>query len=567
MKFPLPHRRRPRAALVTALLMLALGFAVVLALQAYGAVQHQKAQAERVLRDYSAFAAWRFAGRSAQSMWYFGFNPTLKALDEAVGKTGRVPRPSALPTPELPTREDSMRLQFQHQVQYLFALDTATGRLSFGGSAPSVAWQHWLTDTIARQMWDLPPKEDMAAVLGGPSGERPMLAVFTLPRAAPRPQGRVLGFLVSVEALRPMFDFVARTPLLPQVLTGGVALDSMGSVVVSDPHGMTVYRSMPQYSSMITSHDTLGSYMAGLRVSVSMRPDIAGKVVIGGLPRSRLPMLLGLFALTAGLMVTALYQLRRETELAALRTDFVSGVSHELRTPLAQIRMFAETLVLGRVRTGEERTRSLRIIDQEARRLTTLVENLLHFSRSERQTLRISPAPTLLGPVVRGVLESFSPLAETRQVRLVTSLSDGVTAWVDEGALRQMLLNLLDNAVKYGPEGQAVTVGVEPAAGDRVRVWVQDQGPGIPPSEREHIFDQFWRLERDRGSSVAGTGIGLSVVRELATLHRGRVAVEVAPGGGARFVIELPAATAPAPGARAGKSTGAAAGIPAGADT
>jgi signal transduction histidine kinase len=561
MKLPLPHRRRPRAALVTALLVLALGFAVVLGLQAYRAVQHQKAQAERVLRDYSAFAAWRFAGRSAQSMWYFGFNPTLKALDQAAGKTGHLPPPRSLPTPD-----DSITAAFFHQLRYIFALDTATGRITFGGTAPPMAWQRWLADTIVRQMWALPPKEDMAAVLGAPPGMQRMLIVFTLPRAAPRPQPRVLGFLVDVEALRPMFDLVARTPLLPQVLTGGVALDSLGSVLVSDLNGVPVYRSIPQYPSVITSHDTLGSYMAGLRVSVSLRPDIAGKVIIGGLPRSRLPMLLTLLALTAGLMVTALYQLRRETELAALRTDFVSGVSHELRTPLAQIRMFAETLVLGRVRSEDERRRSLRIIDQEARRLTTLVENLLHFSRSERQTLRVSPTPTLLGPVVRGVLESFSPLAETRRVRLVTSLADGVTARVDEGALRQMLLNLLDNAVKYGPEGQAVTVGIDPVTSDRVRIWVQDQGPGVPPSERERIWDQFWRLERDRGSSVAGTGIGLSVVRELATLHRGRAYVEPAPGGGARFVIELPAATTP-PGGRPATNAGATAGVPAGADT
>jgi signal transduction histidine kinase len=561
MRLPLPHRRRPRAALVTALLVLALGFAVVLALQAYGAVQHQKAQAERVLRDYSAFAAWRFAGRSAQSMWYFGFNPTLKALDQAVGRSGHVPHPSALPVPD-----DSVTAAFFQQVRVLFALDTATGHLTFGGAAPSPAWQRWLADTIARLMWDLPPKEDMAAVLGAPPGEHQMLAVFTLPRAAPRPQHRVLGFMVDIEALHPLFDLVARTPLLPEVLTGGVALDSMGSVVVADPQDRPIYRSVPQYPSLITSHDTLGTYMAGLRVSVSLRPDIAGKVVIGGLPRSRLPMLLVLFALTAGLMVTALYQLRRETELAALRTDFVSGVSHELRTPLAQIRMFAETLLLGRVRSDEERVRSIRIIDQEARRLTTLVENLLHFSRSERHTLRVSPVPALLGPLIRGVLESFSPLAETRQVRLVTSLADGVMAWVDESALRQMLLNLLDNAVKYGPDGQAVTVGVDPVTGDRVRIWVQDQGPGVPPSERERIWDQFWRLERDRGSSVAGTGIGLSVVRELATLHGGRVYVEGAPGGGARFVIELPAVaapgSAPAPAARKGPATR----IPAGAD-
>src|SRR5256885_11553687 len=121
-------------------------------------------------------------------------------------------------------------------------------------------------------------------------------------------------------------------------------------------------------------------------------PDMAPKLVIGGMPRSNVPMLLSLLALTAGLVVAALLQLRREYELSQLRADFVSGVSHELRTPLAQIRMFSETLLLGRVRSDEERERSLGIIDQEARRLTHLVENLLHFSRSERRLTRPSPS-------------------------------------------------------------------------------------------------------------------------------------------------------------------------------
>jgi signal transduction histidine kinase len=346
--------------------------------------------------------------------------------------------------------------------------------------------------------------------------------------------------------LRPYFQSAfASRPLLVKALTGGVKLDSIGSVVVRDAHGARIYESAPQYRSSITGHDTLGSYMAKFQVDVTLRPEIAGKLVIGGLPRSRLPLLVALLLLTAGLIVIALFQLRRESDLAALRTQFVSGVSHELRTPLAQIRMFAETLVLGRVRSDEERVRSMAIIDQEARRLTNLVENLLHFSRAERQSLRVAPVPTLVGPLIRGVLESFAPLAGTRRVHIATSLREGAVALADEGALRQMLLNLLDNAVKYGPEGQVVTVGMDPPNGDRLRIWVQDQGPGIPTPERERIWQQFWRLERDRGSAVAGTGIGLSVVRQLAALHRGRVWVETAPAGGARFVIELP--TAPHP--------------------
>jgi len=541
----LPHpARRPRAASITALLVLALGFAVVLALQAVGATQYQKAQAERVLRDYSAYAAARFASRSAGFLWYYGFSPAIKAFDHARGPDGRLTDPRWTHPPE-----DSIAAEFFQRVRYSFEFDTVTRHLTFGGRGPSPEWQRWLADTISVQIRVLPAAmEEIGSVLGGPPGERPMVAAFTLPRASSRAQSHVLGVITDLNALTAIFALADTSgPLLVKALTGGVELDSIGSVIARDAHGLVLYESPVQYASSISSHDTLGSYMANLQVDVSLRPEMAGKLVIGGLPKSRLPLLATLLLLTAGLIVIALIQLRRESDLAALRTQFVSGVSHELRTPLAQIRMFAETLVLGRIRTEDERTRSLEIIDQEARRLTNLVENLLHFSRSERQSLRVTPVPVLVGPLIRAVLESFAPLTETRHVRLLTSLHDGVTAWADEGALRQMLLNLLDNAVKYGPEGQVVTVGMDPAGGDRARIWVQDQGPGIPAADRERIWNQFWRLERDRGSAVAGTGIGLSVVRELAALHRGRAWVETAPGGGCRFVIELPAAPAPVP--------------------
>src|SRR5947199_5775292 len=143
--------------------------------------------------------------------------------------------------------------------------------------------------------------------------------------------------------------------------------------------------------------------MARLQVQVAWGPEVGPKLVVGGRPRSNLPMLLSLLAITAALVVAALLQLRREYELSRLRADFVSGVSHELRTPLAQIRMFSETLLLGRVRSDEERERSLEIIDQEARRLPHLLENLLHFSRSARPLTRLSPAPA---PLARVLLEA-----------------------------------------------------------------------------------------------------------------------------------------------------------------
>ena len=200
-----------------------------------------------------------------------------------------------------------------------------------------------------------------------------------------------------------------------------------------------------------------------------------------------------------------------------MRTEFVSGVSHELRTPLAQIRWFAELLHLGKLRTDDERERSAGIIDQEARRLTYLVENVLNFSRAEKGTNRVSPAPAELDHEIREALELFAPLARAREMTIRATLGTNAMVLVDRDALRQILLNLLDNAVKYGPAGQTITVGSE-IVGDRARIWVEDEGPGIPHDDRVRVWEPYVRLNRDAESATGGSGIGLSVVRELVPL-------------------------------------------------
>ena len=256
-------------------------------------------------------------------------------------------------------------------------------------------------------------------------------------------------------------------------------------------------------------------------------------------------MLAGLLVLTVGLLVVALIILKREHELSRLRSDFVSGVSHELRTPLAQIRMFAETLLLQRVRSDAERDKSLQIINRETTRLTQLVDNLLQFSRSEHGIGQVELKTMNLAPLLLETIEGFSPLAELHQVKIVTDLRTDVIADVDPSAIQQMLINLLDNAVKYGSDGQRVTVGITQSHGCAL-IWVADEGPGIPDQDRDRVWERFWRRNDKRVQAVAGTGIGLSVVRDLAELHGGRVWVTNL-NKGARFVIALPVSQQGAP--------------------
>ena len=544
----MPHvPRRPRGVLIAVMLLASLLLAGLLAFQAQRTFLHHRASAERVLRDYARLAASRFALRTGANLYYMAAWPPMEALlHTQAGARAPLPRPKRLAPGLKPYAAAVLE-----QARYTFRLDLATGRLETSGGAPSAAERAWLRDTLpvhARTVYQ--PEEHLAVIVAQVAGEPHAVMYTGMEKAGV--QRTLVGVDVDPKAFEPFYTMGAeKQPLLPRPLTGGVVFDSLMSVVVTSADGAKLYHSPVQYAATFSARDTVEAMMGGMQVAVALRPELASKLVIGGLPRSRLPLLLGALGLTAGLIVTALVQLRREYELARLRTDFVSGVSHELRTPLAQIRMFSETLLLGRVRSEEEGRRSLEIIDQEARRLTHLVENLLHFSRSERQVTRLSPARAPLAPLVQEALEGFAPLAGARGVRLRSELAEGVVAPVDAEAFRQMLLNLLDNAIKYGPPGQVVTVGLA-AADQRARIWVDDQGPGIPAADRERVWDRFWRLERDRGSAVAGTGIGLAVVRELVALHGGRAWAEdgqsgtpPAGGRGVRFVIELPLEPSP----------------------
>ncbi|MGH7605873.1 MAG: sensor histidine kinase, partial [Gemmatimonadales bacterium] len=498
--------------------------AVALAVQAYGVARYHRAQADRVLRDYAALAAARVAQRSANELYWYAITPVLRAIQDAHKANPRrpLPRPEALGVAPM---ERSITLK--SSIRFTFRFDLPTGRLETSGQPLPAPVRAWLIDTLpvhTRTVYDT--SWHQGAILGGGSDRR--YVAYTVLRDGTGALRTALGFEADPAGLRPFLAAAMKTfPLLPRPLTGGVRYDSMGSIILTDRYGVELYRSAVQYTSPFTARDTIGTDLGDLYAQATLRPELADQLIIGGIPKSRLPLILGLLAVTAVLIGTALVQLRREYDLARLRTDFISGVSHELRTPLAQIRMFSETLVLGRVRSDEERRRSLAIIDQEARRLTHLVENLLHFSRTERQSAHVAPEPTALAPLVQEVIDGFAPLAAARGATLSAEVPEDLVVPADPGALRQMLLNLLDNAVKYGPAGQHVQIGAARAnGGSKARLWVADGGPGIPGAYRERVWERFWRLERDRGSAVAGSGIGLAVVRELALLHHGRTWIE-----------------------------------------
>ena len=376
-----------------------------------------------------------------------------------------------------------------------------------------------------------------AAIIEAAAGGALILVYRRAPPEGGEPDG-LYGFEAAPGALDTFLRLaVHRYPLLPESLTNGAGADELVRVRLLDREGQTLFETGPAGDRLLGAGHQVGEHLGGLRVEAAIPPSSAARLVVGGLPYSRLPLILGMLAITVVLLGVGVALLRREQELVDLREQFVAGASHELRTPLAQIRMFAETLRLERVRSGEERRRSLEILDREARRLAFLVENLLQFSSAARGPRRFAAERTDVGRLVADVVEGFAPLAAARGARLAFVDAGGVIASADRGMLRQVILNLLDNAVKYGPAGQTVAVEATACGGGAV-ISVTDRGPGVVAAERQRIWERFWRGAASDG--ISGTGIGLALVKELVEMHGGSVAVEAVAGGGSRFVVRLP---------------------------
>ena len=210
-------------------------------------------------------------------------------------------------------------------------------------------------------------------------------------------------------------------------------------------------------------------------------------------------------------------------------------MSHELRTATTAVQGFGELLTEHWDAMPDARRRELASrIRRQAGSLRHLVDDLLDYARLERESLRVSPRELVLGDVVEHLAESFSPLVSGHE--LVVDVDRDVVAWADPIAVERILANLLSNAGKYAPPGTTVTITVA-HHGDRARLSVADQGPGIPPDDRRRVFVRFYRLDNSETIRTHGAGIGLSILRDFAD-----VAIDDAPGGGALITVDFPTA-------------------------
>jgi heavy metal sensor kinase len=230
---------------------------------------------------------------------------------------------------------------------------------------------------------------------------------------------------------------------------------------------------------------------------------------------------------------------RLESSFDQLRR-FTADSSHELRTPLAVVRGIGEAAVAER-RTPAEYEEAIGSMLEEIDRMSTLVDTLLRLSHGDAGTIRLSREPVDLDQLARDVVASLGILAEERNQKVTVNIASNVTVSADRLVLREAVTNVLDNAIKYGPSGSAVTIAVDRNATEGVLA-IADEGPGIPAEHRERIFDRFFRVDEARSRDGGGAGLGLAIAKWAVEIHGGRITVNGRQGGGSEFLIHLPLA-------------------------
>jgi len=247
----------------------------------------------------------------------------------------------------------------------------------------------------------------------------------------------------------------------------------------------------------------------------------------------------GAFFVLLGAVGLAIGAVARQMRLSQMKSDFVSNVSHELRTPLSSIRVFGEYMRLGRVTSAEKVQQYGEYIEAESRRLTQLINNILDFSKIESAEKKYRFCETDIVELVEHTVAAFEVPLRDQGVSISFEAAEVVPLHVDKDAIAQVVMNLLDNAVKYSEGRKDIDVRVSNGGGE-VRIAVRDHGIGIPAVEQKKIYEKFYRVGSTLVHDVKGSGLGLSIVQHVVTAHGGRVELESEPGQGSTFTLVLP---------------------------
>jgi len=537
---PSKPRTRRGTRLVAMFLLAILGMSLWIGYQALDAARSHRRTAEGVLTDYADMAVVEYSRRIEENLGRFNW-----LLFDDIPRTlrRRAPHPEEMENDlHYAIRDQRCRCEQLREEARLFRVDLESRGVVIAPDTLPTGIPERLSREVVRRAETRP--DQRIGVFSLPEGtllDDPTVVIYKLAGFSDDRGSFAYGLVVAAEAMEELFArWYARGSLLPSSIAGSEPNDSIIQVSVQSSAGFPLFESTLQFPDVAIARDTLTQAFDALVVVAAVRQDAASRLIIGGLPRERIPFLVGLILLTLGLGLAAFLQMRKEHELARLRDDFISSVSHEFRTPLTQIQVFADLLDSGRIETEEKRRWSTGVIKREARRLSHLVSNILHFSPSRQASLHTGVVePIHLAPAIEEYVDTFLPQAEAQSAEFQTEVDPKLQVLASRPDLHRIVANLLDNALKYGPTGQTIHVRAHGLDGT-IRLSVEDQGPGIAREDRRKVFDPYFRLERDTAGRVQGSGIGLALVAEISALLDGQAWVEDGADGGARFVVELP---------------------------
>jgi signal transduction histidine kinase len=372
----------------------------------------------------------------------------------------------------------------------------------------------------------------------GDKVEYQSLALF-LPQGSSAEHPMLAGFIYDTDYLKNQF--------FPRVLNEVLPRHSDGDA--SHPQTAIMVRTEREDSPFVASDNWDGgtpeverpfeNAFPGLILAIKLHgttiADISARFVRTSF------LILGALSLLMGAGIILTYRsVARELALAKLKSDFVSNVSHELRTPLALIRLYAETLELGRISNSKKQQDYYEIIRKESERLTSLINNILDFSRIESGKKEYTFRETNVADLVRSTLDSYRFEIEQNGFQFEQKIDNDLPPlWVDREAIARSLLNLVNNAVKYSSNEKYLGIRLY-RHNSGVNLEVIDRGIGIPAKEHLKIFEKFYRVGDPLVHNTKGSGLGLSLVRHIVQAHGGEVAVESTPGKGSKFIITLP---------------------------
>jgi signal transduction histidine kinase len=374
-----------------------------------------------------------------------------------------------------------------------------------------------------------------------PRGDRIVYESFVsfLPHGSTHEHPALAGFVYDEDYLRNNFLPQALKDVLPDQNANDTSHPPPSIIVRKGKEQASFAASLPWDGGAPEEEREFGSVFQGLTLGI--RPfgttiaDISHRIT-----RWAFLVLGALSLLMCGGMIFAYRNVARELALAKLKSDFVSNVSHELRTPLSLIRLYAETLELGRISTPGKHQEYYEIIRKESERLSSLINNILDFSRIEAGKKEYSFRETDMADLVRSTLDSYRFEIEQNGFEFEQKIDNNVPPLrVDREAIARSLLNLVNNAVKYSTTEKYLGVHLYQRNGG-VNLEVVDHGIGIPLKEQLKIFEKFYRVGDPLVHNTKGSGLGLSLVRHIVQAHGGMVAVESAPGRGSKFIITLP---------------------------